>query len=145
MQFLYDMAAQVSEQFKDTAEAVWDAMGPSHRGSGKLREAQRTAGKYALTASLGMMLNFPDNAELFRDTFNLTGPGPTGADEFLSDTDLSAMGRVVGRTSAISSANNMQALMAQGYADVGATSTLEDIQKMLPMLVMVSDVKGARK
>ncbi|WFZ78502.1 hypothetical protein MQM1_019 [Aeromonas phage vB_AsaP_MQM1] len=144
MQFLYDMAAQVSEQFKDTADAVWDAVGPSHRGSGKLKEAQRTAGKYALVASLGMMLNFPDNADLFRDTFNLTGPGPTGADGFLEDESLASMGRVIGRTAAISSANNAQALMAQGYADVGATSTLEDIEKMLPMLVMVSDVKGGR-
>lgn len=141
MQFLYDIAAQASENFKDTADAVWDALGESHKGSKTLREAQRTAGKYALTATLAMMMNFPDNSDMFRDTFNVTGPGPTGADGFLSDKELASVGRLMGRGAAVASTNNMQARMVNGFADVTATSTLSDIQKMLPMLVLVGEQK----
>lgn len=144
MQFLQDLAAQTADKFKDTAEAVWDALGPTARNSGKLKESQRTAGKYALTASLGMMMNYPDNAEVFRDTFNLTGPGHTGAGNFLDDDELAGIGRILGRSANVSMVNNQQAQMVMGYADVTATSSLSDIQKMLPMLVAVTDLKGSK-
>ena len=141
MQFLYDLAAQAGDNFKETADAVWDALGESHKGSKTLREAQRTAGKYALTATMAMMMNYPDNAELFRDTFNVTGPGPTGAGEFMGDKELESVGRLIGRGSVVAGANNSQAQMMNGFADVTATSTLSDIQNMLPMLMLVGEQK----
>lgn len=141
MQFLYDIAAQVSEQFKETSDAVWDALGDSPKGSKTLRGAQRTAGKYAITATLAMMMNYPDNAEMFRDVFNVTGEGPTGASEFLSDKELSSLGRMLGRASSVAVTNNVQAFNIQGYADVSASSTLEDIQKMIPMIMFVGEMK----
>ena len=144
MQFLQDLAAQAADKFKDTADAVWDALGPSAKNSGKLRESQRTAGKYALVSSMAMMMNYPDNAELFRDTFNLTGPGHTGASKFFDDEEVSEIGSVLGRSANVAMVNNQQAKMVQGYANVAATSTLDDILKMLPMLVMVSDMKGSK-
>lgn len=142
MQFLKEIAADASERFKDTADAVWDSMRPTTKNSGKLKEASRIAGKYALTANLAMMMNFPDNAELFRDTFNVTGPHHTGAKRFFEDEETSDVGLILGRGANIAMVNNKQAQMAQGYADVLATSTLSDIQKMLPMLVAVSQMKG---
>ena len=144
MQFLKEAAASAADKFKDTADAVWDALGPTTKNSGKLKVAHRVAGKYALTASLGMMMNFPDNAELFRDTYNLTGEGPTGAMKFFEDEETSEVGMLLGRGANVSMVNNQQAQMAQGYADVLATSTLDDIQKMLPMLMAVSNMKGEK-
>lgn len=142
MQFLQEMAAAAADKFKDTADAVWDALGSNTKNSGKLKGAHRVAGKYALTAHLCMMMNYPDNAELFRDTFNLTGDGPTGAASFYEDEETSEVGALLGRGANVAMVNSQQAMMAQGYADVSATSTLDDIQKMLPMLLAVSHMKG---
>ena len=141
MQFLQELAADTADKFKDTAEAVWDALGGPVKKSERLKEAQYSAGKYALTASLCMMMNFPDNADVFRDIYNLNGKGHTGAFSFVDDEELHDIGKVLGRASNVATVNNYQARMAVGHADVSATSTLDDIQKMLPMLVAITEGK----
>lgn len=130
MEFLRKMAREAAMGFKDTADSVWDELGDIKGVPQAYKDVSRSAGKYALTAQLLMILNFPDNAEMFRDTFNTTNKGPTGAHGF-SNTPI---GNLLNGVSELSMQNNASAIGSQGYADVTQTSTYEDLERMLPQL-----------
>ncbi|AHK11874.1 hypothetical protein CHOED_014 [Vibrio phage CHOED] len=130
MEFLRKLARQSAEGFKDIAEEVWDEIGDTKGIPQGLKDAGRSAGKYALAAQLLMMINFPDEAETFRHSFNINGDGPTGATEF----EGTPYGRLLDGVAEAVQDMNASAIGVQGFADVTQTSSYEDLGKMLPML-----------
>lgn len=130
MDFIRKAAQAASEEFKETSEKVWERMGDTQGVPEELKKMGKTLGKYALTAQLGMMFNFPDDADLFRDSFNIIGDGPTGANEFTG-----TMHTILINASNIAQQINEEATNAQGFADISSTSTLSDITKLLPQLM----------
>lgn len=134
MEFLRKAAKAASEDFKELADSVWDSMGDTRGVPAAAKKAGRTLGKYALTSQLIMMFNFPDDADMFRDSFNVTGDGPTGASEFGGP-----IGTVLTNAADMAMQTNQEAINAQGFADISSTSTIEDIRKALPSLVKTKE------
>lgn len=130
MEFLRKQAAQKAEGFKELADEVWDELGDIRGISKGMKQVAKTGGKYALAAQLLMMLNYPDEAEMLRDSYNVTGAGPTGAQGF-QGTPLAHM---LDATAALVIHRNTSAISIQGYADAGATSTMKDLITILPQL-----------
>lgn len=127
-------AKAASEDFKDLADSVWDSMGDTSGVPKAAKKAGRTLGKYALTSQLMMMFNFPDDAAMFRDSFNISGDGPTGASEFGGP-----IGTVLTNASDMAMQTNQEAINAQGFADISSTSTIEDIRKLLPTMMKTKE------
>lgn len=130
MEFLRKMARQSATAFKDIADEVWDEVGDVKGISKEFKSIEHSAGKYALTAQLLMTLNFPDDAEIFRGSFNITGQGPTGSQGFKG----TPVGHLLDGVAEISMHRNAAAIGAQGFSDVSQTSTFEDLGKLLPQL-----------
>lgn len=140
MQFLRDAAKAAGQGFKGIADEVWGSLGNTENAPEGAKVAGRTMGKYALTAQLLMMLNFPDDAEMYRDTYNITGGGPTGARNFKG-----TVGNLLARTAQVASSINMEAMEVQGFADISSTSTYDDLSKLLPQLTQVVEKKPAKR
>lgn len=134
MEFLRKMAQQSAEGFKEIADEVWDRLGDMKAVKG-YKEASRTAGKYALTAQLLMIMNFPDDADVLRHSFNVTGKGPTGSDGFKG----TRVGDILDAVADITKERNIQAVASTGYADISQTSTYDDLGRLLPQIVMVGE------
>lgn len=130
MEFLRKLAQQSAEGFKEIADEVWGELGDTSGAPQEFKDMGRSAGKYALTAQLLMTLNFPDEAELFRDSFNATGKGPTGANGF----EGTPMGHMLSQVAEASATRNAAAIGTQGFSDVTQTSTYDDLGKLLPQL-----------
>lgn len=130
MEFLRKATQAAGEDFKDLADAVWEQMGDTQGIPQALKNEGKTLGKYALAAQLAMMFNFPDDADMFRDSFNIIGGGPTGANEFTG-----TMHSILVNASDMAEGTNQEAIQAQGFADISSTSTFDDIRKMLPSLM----------
>lgn len=130
MDLLRKTARQVATSFKDIADEVWEELGDTSGVPQGYKDVARSAGKYALTAQLLMTMNFPDEAEVFRNSFNITNDGPTGSEGF-SGTPI---GNLLDGVAEVSSHRNTAAIGTQGYSDVTATSSIDDLGKLLPML-----------
>lgn len=130
MEFLRQQAERTASNFKDLADEVWDELGDLKGVSQGYKDAGKSAGKYALTAQLLMTMNFPDNAEVFRDAFNATGKGPTGAEGFKG----TPIGGLLTAVAAISQHRNASAIGTVGFSDVTQTSTINDLGKDLPVI-----------
>lgn len=134
MDFLRKAAKAASEDFKDLADSVWEAMGDTRGTPEVVKKAGKTLGKYAIASQLIMMFNFPDDADMFRDSFNVTGDGPTGASEFGGPIGTALM-----NAADMAMSINQEAQNAQGFADIASTSTIDDVRKMLPSLMKVKE------
>lgn len=147
MQFVDKLAAQAADNFKQTADTLWSQIGGSASQSRTVSQAKFSAGKYATLATVAMMFNFPDNATIFRDTFNGTGNGPTGAAGMGADKDVTAneIGRLLANSSDAAMNFALQAFQQTGKADVVATSTLNDIQGLMPLLTRKPEPKAKKK
>jgi hypothetical protein len=142
MEFLRKLTAKKADLFKDLADDVWDELGDISKISKGMKQISRTGGKYALTAQLLMILNFPEEAEMLRDTFNITGKGPTGIKGFQG----TPMAHLLEATTAITIHRDAAAKEVQGYSDMGATSTYRDLNVILPQLrSMVKQTKPTKK
>lgn len=130
MKFLRDIARKAANDFKNMADEVWDELGDTNGVPQAYKDVSRSAGKYALTSQLLMAMNFPDEAEVFRDSFNITNGGPTGAQGF----EGSPIGFMLDRVAEVAMSRNTAAIGTQGYGDVTQTSTIEDLGQLLPML-----------
>lgn len=147
MQFVDKLAAQAADNFKDTADELWAAIGKDASQSRTVRNAKFSAGKYATLATVAMMFNFPDNATIFRDSFNGTGNGPTGAAGFAQDKDVTAneIARTIANTADLSMNLALQAFEQYGSADIAATSTLTDVRNLIPLLTKKPEPKPKKK
>lgn len=130
MDFLRKHAQQSAVGFKELADEVWSEVGATEGLRETFKGMEKTAGKYALTAQLLMTLNYPQEAETFRNGFNATGPGPTGSEGF-ADTPI---GTMLDAVSELSQTLQAQAIGTTGAADISQTSTYEDLSKVLPRL-----------
>lgn len=135
MEFLRKMAQQSAEGFKDIADEVWDRLGDMKGVPQGYKDTSRTAGKYALTAQLLMTMNFPDDADILRHSFNVTGKGPTGADGFKG----TGVGDLLDAVADITKERNLQAKGTTGYADISQTSTYDDLGNLLPMIRLIGE------
>lgn len=145
MQFMDKLAAEAANKFKETSDELWEFLGgPEASQSKTVRASRFSAGKYATLATMVLMMNYPDNATVFRDAFNVTGNGPDGVAGFAATKSVTAnrIARALHNTQVISQTLSLEAIRAQGYADITATSTLDDILQMLP--VITSPVKPAK-
>lgn len=145
MEFMDKLAAQAADNFKKTADGLWASLGgPKASQSKTVRKSKFSAGKYAVLATMVLMMNYPDNASVFRQVFNVTGTGPNGVEGFAASKSVTAnaIARALHNTQIISQTLSLEAIEAQGFADVSATSTLKDIQKLLP--VITRNVKGEK-
>ncbi len=147
MKFIDDLAAQAADTFKDTADNLWGSLGGSASQSRTVRNAKFSAGKYATLSTMVMMMNFPDNSALFRDAFNAGGNGPTGASGMGADKDVTAneIARTLANTASLSMGMSYQAIQNQGSADMGKTSTLKDINKLMPILTQSPEPQTKKK
>lgn len=127
MELLRKHARKAATSFKDLADDVWEEVGDT---KGLPKALGETAGKYALTAQLLMTMNFPDEAEIFRGGFNVTGRGPTGAQGF----EGTPIAHLLDNVAEVSMQRNTAAIGTQGFADVSQTSTIDDLGQLLPML-----------
>lgn len=127
MEFLRKQTKEVTEQFKEAAEEVWDSLQDAPNMP-DLGNSGGAAGKYALTSTLLMCMNYPDISEDIEETFNLTGQGPTGTSEFI-DTPL---GKYLAATGELSRTRSEQALSAMVPPDPTATSSIDDLLELLP-------------
>jgi len=137
MKFIDDIAAEAANSFKDISDMLWESLGgPEASKSSTVKTAKYTAGKYAVLSTMILMLNYPDNARVFRDAFNVTGHGPDGVEGFAASKSVTAnkIARVLNNTQVVSETLSLEAIREQGFADVSATSTLADIKKLLPVL-----------
>lgn len=130
MEFLRKLAQESAMGFKDLADEVWGELGDISGVPQAYKDISTSAGKYALTTQLLMTLNFPDDAEMFRDGFNITNKGPTGSEGFKG----TPVGNLLNGVSEIAMHRNAAAVGAQGFSDVTSTSTYEDLERMLPQL-----------
>lgn len=130
MEFLRKMAQQAADKFKDTADEVWDSLGDTSGVPQAYKDVSRSAGKYALTAQLLMILNFPDEPEVFSETFNVTNTGPTGASGF----EGTPIGHLLSSVAKITAQRNSEAIGVQGFGDVTQTSSLDDLVELLPLI-----------
>lgn len=130
MEFLRKLAKQSADRFKDTAEEVWDSLGDTSGVPQAYKDVSRSAGKYALTAQLLMIMNFPDEPEVFSETFNVTNDGPTGASGF----EGTPIGNLLSSVAKITQQRNVEAIGVQGFGDVTQTSSLKDLVEMLPLI-----------
>lgn len=128
MEFLQKIAEQAATKFKNLADEVWDELGDTSGVPQAYKDVSRSAGKYALTAQLLMTMNFPEEADEFRGSFNITNDGPTGAQGF-SGTPI---GNMLNAVAEITIHRNTSAITAQGFADATQTSTIDDLGRMLP-------------
>lgn len=138
MEFMDKLAAKAAERFKDTADLLWEGLGgPTASKSKTVSNAKFSAGKYATLATMVLMMNFPDNAMVFRQAFNVTGNGPDGVEGFAASKSVTAnaIARTLHNTHAVSQKLSLDAIEATGKADVTATSTLRDIQQILPVVL----------
>lgn len=137
MDFMDKLAAQAADNFKETAGDLWEFLGgPEASNSNTVRNARFSAGKYAVLATMVLMMNYPDNANIFRDAFNVTGNGPDGVDGFAASKSVTAnkIARALHNTQVVSQTLSLEAIRVAGQADPTATSTLKDIRKLLPVL-----------
>lgn len=141
MEFLRKMARESATGFKDLADTVWAELGDTSGIPEEYKGISKSAGKYALTAQLLMMMNFPDDAEVFRDGFNITNKGPTGAEGF-KGTPIAAL---LAGVSEVSMHRNASAIGTQGFSDVTQTSTYEDLDRLLPQLKAMAEKKPTKK
>lgn len=130
MEFLRKMARDSASSFKDLADTVWAELGDANSIPEEYKRISKSAGKYALTAQLLMIMNFPDNAEVFRDGFNITNEGPTGSKGFQG----SPVGSLLEGVAEISAHRNAAAIGTQGNSDVTQTSTYDDLDRLLPQI-----------
>lgn len=137
MEFLRKMARESGMGFKELADEVWAEVGDVSAVKSQFKGMEKSAGKYALTAQLLMTLNFPDDAETFRSSFNVTGKGPTGADGF-SGTSI---GDMLNGVSEVAAQMNAAAIGTSGAADISQTSTYDDLGKLIPRLRTLSGDK----
>lgn len=138
MDFLRKIAKDTATKFKDLADEVWDELGDTSGVPQAYKDVSRSAGKYALTAQLLMTMTFPDEAETFKDSFNITNDGPTGSQGF-SGTPI---GHLLDSVAEITVQRNAGAIGTQGYSDVSQTSTIEDLGALLPRIrSMVKETK----
>jgi hypothetical protein len=135
MEFLRKMAQQSAEGFKQIADEVWDRLGDMKGVPKGYKDTARTAGKYALTSQLLMTMNFPDDADILRHSFNVTGKGPTGSDGF-SGTPV---GDLLDAVADITKERNVQAKGTTGYSDISQTSTYDDLGNLLPMIRLMGE------
>lgn len=150
MHFMDKLAADAATRFKETADRVWESLGgPEASQSKTVKGAKYSAGKYAVTATMVNMMNFPDNAPLFAHVFNVTGNGPDGVQGFAASKSVTAnrIARALDNTQNVAQNLALQATAAQGFADVSATSTLSDLNKILPVLTKAptKEAKGKPK
>lgn len=137
MEFMDKLAAQAADNFKKTADDLWTALGgPEASKSKTVRNAKFSAGKYAVLATMVLMMNYPDNASTFRQAFNVTGNGPDGVEGFAASKSVTAnaIARALHNTQVVAQTLSLEAIKAQGSADVTATSTLKDVRKILPVI-----------
>lgn len=130
MELLRKMARRTATSFKDIADEVWDEVGDTSGVPEGFKRAANSVGKYAFTAQLLMAMNFPDDAEVFRSSFNVTNEGPTGADGFQG----TPLAHILNTVAEISQERNTAAIGTQGFSDVTQTSTIEDLGRLLPMV-----------
>lgn len=130
MELLRKIARETATSFKDIADEVWDELGDTSGIPEGFKKVSKSAGKYALTAQLLMAMNFPDDAEVFRSSFNITNEGPTGAQGF-KDTPLA---HLLDSVADMSMQRNASAIGTQGFSDATQTSTIEDLGKLLPKI-----------
>lgn len=130
MEFLNKLARKAATDFKDIADDVWDELGDSSMIPKAMKDISTSAGKYALASQLLMAMNFPDDADIFRHSFNVTGNGPTGSKGFAG----TPIGHLLDSVADISLHRNTAAIGTQGYADISQTSTIDDLGKLLPNL-----------
>ena len=148
MEFMDKMAAQAADKFKETAGEVWEALGGQEASkSNTVRQARFSAGKYAVLATMVLMMNYPDNARLFRQGFNVNGNGPTGVDEFAATKSVTAnkIARMLHNTNMLAEALSIEAIAATGRADPTATSTLTDLMQLLPILARAIEEEKPKK
>jgi len=137
MEFMDKLAAKAADKFKETADSLWEGLGGTQASKSKtVRNAKFSAGKYATLATMVLMLNFPDNASVFRQAFNVTGNGPDGVEGFAASKSVTAnaIARALHNTQVISQKLSLDAIRETGNADVTATSTLKDIRQILPVI-----------
>ena len=127
MEFLRKQAKRVSDEFKDAADEVWDSL-QGAPNMPDMKNSGATGGKYALTATMPMCMNFPDNSDIIEETFNDNGEGPTGVTGFI-DTPL---GKYLGATGELARTQSQQALSAMVPPDPTATSSISDLLEVLP-------------
>lgn len=139
MDFLRKQAQETAQGFKELADEVWDEVGDVSGIKGVFKGMERTAGKYALTAQLLMTLNFPDEADVFRDSFNNSGKGPTGSKGF----EGSPIAHLLDGVADVAQTLNASAIATSGAADISQTSTYDDLGKLLPRLRALSK-EGAK-
>ena len=139
MDFLRKMARQSGQEFKDLADEVWAEVGSSF-DKDSFKGMERSAGKYALTAQLLMTLNFPEDATTFRDSFNFTGEGPTGAQGFMGTPIQIALDGVAEMATVLGA----QAMRDTGAIDVTKTSTYQDLDRILPELRRILAEEGEK-
>lgn len=130
MELLRKIARQTATSFKDIADDVWDELGDTSMAPEGFRKTSRSSGKYALTAQLLMTMNFPDDAEIFRSSFNVTNAGPTGSHGFKG----TPVAHLLDAVADISQERNAAAIGTVGFSDVTQTSTINDLGKLLPII-----------
>lgn len=130
MEFLKEMARKSANDFKEIADDVWGELGDSSMIPKALKEISSSAGKYALASQLLMTMNFPDDADMFRNSFNATNKGPTGSKGFAK----TPIGHLLDSVADISAHRNAAAIGVQGFADISQTSTIKDLGEVLPQV-----------
>lgn len=140
MEFLRKQAKSITEDFKEASEEVWDSLSDLE-GMPDLKNAGPQAGKYALTATLLMCMNYPDISEDIEETFNLTGEGPTGTSGFI-DTPL---GKYLAANGELSRTRSEQALAAMVPPDPTSTSSIDDLMELLPEFSQLAHGEGTKR